>query len=552
MRFASPFGRGFKKTVFSISKAKGRVNPWSTFFSASFLGRAKGPPYLWVTSNETFVTMSDKKYEVPYFQKKYGHLFNEMDAILSVLHEGVCISNAEGIILKMNPMYERLCGLPPEKLLGKKVSFLNSKEGVFDEAEPHADQVEKKKGIFMGAVSPVILKSKRPASSVQQTSGGRKNLLHGYPILNANGDVELVVTFIRDISHLTLFKEQIGYHKNIFKKFWTNVQRGTRDMAAPESVVVESPAMKKVMAQAKKIAATDATVLILGDTGVGKGELARYLHAQSDRADNTFFCADCTSIPENLIESELFGYARGAFSGARREGKPGYFDVAAGGTIFLDEIGELSLHVQAKLLRVLQDQEIMQVGSLHPKKIDTRIIAATNVNLEEAVARGTFRQDLYYRLQVSVLNIPPLKERREDIWPLAHHFLQRYNLKYRKQFYFADEVTPLLLNHGWPGNVRELQNMIQGIVITQEKKAIGAMDLPRLMPKGGQPSSESVTLPKESSGKSLKQIMATIEFDILQQAMDTYKSTEKVAQIFQVNRTTVSRKLQAGHQKKQG
>ncbi len=494
--------------------------------------------------------MSKKKYEVSYFQEKYGHLFNGMDAILNVLHEGICISNAQGIILKMNPMYERLCGLSPDKLLGKKVSFLNSKHGVFDEAEPHADRVEQKKGIFMGAVSPVILKSKRPASSVQQTSGGRKNLLHGYPMLNVDGDVELVITFIRDISHLTLFKEQIEHHKDIFKKFWSTIRNNDPEISAPTSIVIESPAMKKVMVQLQKVAKTDATVLILGNTGVGKGEVARQIHAQSGRSDNTFFCADCTSIPENLIESELFGYAPGAFSGARREGKPGYFDIAAGGTIFLDEIGELSLPMQAKLLRVLQDQEIMQIGGLKPKKTDTRIIAATNVNLEQAVANGKFRQDLYYRLQVSVLHILPLKERREDIQPLAQHFLQRYNLKYRKQFYFSDEAMETLLKHAWPGNVRELQNMIQGIVITNENNIIEPMDLPRVMPRETAPSPGSHILTKSQLGKPLKQIMADIELEILQQAMDKYKSTEKVAQLFQVNRTTVSRKLQAGNKKR--
>lgn len=503
-----------------------------------------------VTPSKPFIEMGKKKYEVDYFQEKYGHYFNSMDAILNVLHEGICISNAQGTILKMNPMYERLSGLSPEKLLGKKVSFLNGKNGVFDAAEPHAHRVEQKKGIFKGAVSPVILKLKRPASSIQQTSGGRKNLLHGYPVLDANGDVELVITFIRDISHLTLFKEQIEYHKDIFQKFWLNIRDNNPKISAPEAIIIESPAMKRLMVQLKKVAATDATVLILGDTGVGKGEVARQIHTQSNRSDNTFFCADCTSIPENLIESELFGYAPGAFSGARREGKPGYFDIAAGGTIFLDEIGELSLPMQAKLLRVLHDQEVMQIGGLKPRKIDTRIIAATNVNLEQAVANGTFRQDLYYRLQVSVLHIPPLKERREDIKPLARHFLQRYNLKYRKQFYFSDEAMEILLEHSWPGNVRELQNMIQGIVITHEKEIITPMDLPRIMPQKSTSLPGAHTLTKNQLKKPLKQIMADIELEILQQAMEKYKSTEKVAELFQVHRTTIVRKLQAEEGKK--
>ncbi|MDY0132027.1 MAG: sigma 54-interacting transcriptional regulator [Desulforegulaceae bacterium] len=495
------------------------------------------------TPNAASTEVNKKKYEVDYFQKNYGHLFNGIDPILNVLHEGICISDAKGTILKMNPMYERLSGLSPEKLLGKKVSFLNGKDGVFDSAEPHAWLVEQKKGIFKGAVSPVILKAKRPASSIQQTSGGRKNLLHGYPILDAKGNVELVITFIRDISHLTLFKEQLEYHKDIFKKFWSNLRNNSSENSAPEAIIIESPVMKKLMNRLQKVAKTEAPILILGDTGVGKGEMARQIHAQSNRSENTFFCVDCTSIPENLIESELFGYAPGAFSGAKREGKPGYFDIAVGGTIFLDEIGELPLTMQAKFLRVLQDQEVMQIGGVEPKKIDTRIIAATNIDLEEAVAKGKFRKDLYYRLQISVLEIPSLKERKEDIQPLAHHFLQLYNLKYHKQFYFSDEAMELLLKHSWPGNVRELQNMIQGIVITQEKEIITPMDLPRIMPHKTRSFPGSYSLTKNQPEKPLKQIMEDIELEILHQAMKKHKSTEKVAQFFQVHRTTISRKL---------
>lgn len=491
--------------------------------------------------------MDKSKYEVPDFQEKYGHLLGQLDDILNVLHEGVCISNAQGIILKMNPMYERLSGLPPEALLGKKVSFLNSKEGVFDEVDPNADFAEKRKGIFSGAVSPLVLKSKRPANSVQQTSGGAKNLLHGYPLLDDKGEVKLVVTFIRDISHLTLFKEQMAYHNDILGKFLSDGRSIKPKQTAGLPFIAKSPVMQDVMAQVKKVAPTDATVLILGDTGVGKGEIARQLHAESKRADSIFFNADCTSIPEALVESELFGYAAGAFTGARRSGKPGYFELAADGTIFLDEIGELPLPMQTKLLRVLQDQEIMQVGSLNPKKVNTRIIAATNINLEEAVADGRFRQDLYYRLCVSVIHIPSLRERVEDIPPLAALFLQQYNTKYRKGLTFSEEALAALLEYSWPGNIRELQNLIQGLVITSGKELIEPIDLPQPMqvqearpcPPGFEVSDNI------STGKSLKDIMAGIEFEILQQALLEHGSMTKVAKLFGLDRTTVSRKLRS-------
>ncbi len=491
--------------------------------------------------------MNKSKYEVPEFQEKYSHLLERLEGVLDILHEGICISNADGVIIKMNPMYERLAGVTPESMLGKKVSFLNSEKGVFDVPEPNAEQVERAKGIFMGPVSPLILKSKRPANSVQQTSGGRKNLLHGYPVLNDEGEVELVVTFVRDISHLTLFKEQMAYHKDILGKFRSDIRAVEPELAGTSTFIVASPKMNEVMAQTKKIAPTDTTVLILGDTGVGKGEIARQIHAKSKRADKVFFYADCTSIPESLVESELFGYAPGAFSGAKRGGKPGYFELAAGGTIFLDEIGELSLPMQSKLLRFLQDKEIMQVGSITPKKINTRIITATNVNLEEAVANGKFRQDLYYRLQVSVLRVPPLLERVEDIQPLGDFFLQRYNNKYKKQLYFSDAASELLLQHSWPGNVRELQNLIQGIVIVNESNTIEPFDLPRLMPRKqvsyGRIKSDFSE--RFQQNRSLKSIIADIEYDILQQALEEQGSMTKVAKLFQLDRTTVSRKLRS-------
>ncbi|WP_419175432.1 sigma-54 interaction domain-containing protein [Desulfosediminicola sp.] len=492
--------------------------------------------------------MIEKKYEVDDFKEKYGHLFGHLDSIFNVLHEGVCVSNAEGVIIKMNPMYERLSGLAPEALLGKKVSYLNSKDGVFDEAEPNAEQVEKQEGIFMGAVSPLILKSKRPANSIQTTTGGRKNLLHGYPLLSSEGEIELIITFIRDISHLTLFKEQMATHKDILSAFQSTSSNVYTDQQADPSLIIESPKMKKVLGQVDKIGKTDATVLILGATGVGKGVVARQIHSRSKRADKVFFYADCTTIPDSLVESELFGYAPGAFSGANREGKKGYFEMANNGTIFLDEIGELSPPMQAKLLRVIEDQEIMQVGSNSPKKVNVRIIAATNVDLEDAVAKGNFRQDLYYRLHVSVVKIPQLRDRVEDILPLVSRFVQSYNSKYKKKIAFSEQALILFLNHSWPGNVRELQNLVQGIIIAHETDVVEPEDLPTLLGRENIRSScrKSVLTQATHSGQSLKDIVNAFEYEILQHAMLEHGSMTKVAKLFKLNRSTVSRKLQGG------
>jgi len=490
--------------------------------------------------------MKQSRYQIPGFDEEYGHYMNQLAGVLDVLHEGICISNAKGVIIKMNPMYEKLAGVSPLAMLDKKVSFLNSKDGIFDEAEPNAELVAKEKGYFKGAVSPVILKTKKPANAIQKTKGGKWNLLHGYPLFDDKGDVALVVTFVRDISHLTLFSEQqMAYHKDIYAKFRKTINVIDSDQSNSPELIIKSPKMKALWTQMEKIAHTDATVLVLGETGVGKGEIARQIHTQSDRCSEVFFKADCASIPENLMESEFFGYSKGAFSGANQDGKEGYFSAAQNGTIFLDEIGEVPLQMQSKLLRVLQDQEILRLGSLTPKKVNVRVIAATNIDLEKAAENGEFRQDLFYRLNVSVLRVPPLRERMEDIMPLAQFFLKRYNTKYRRKIAFSEAASLLMLQHGWPGNVRELKNMVQGIVINCETDVIEPEDLPRALHKNAQPHSVGNLMysDQDVAGKSLKQIVGKIERDILQRAFKEHGSLSKVGKLFNVDRTTVARKL---------
>ncbi len=237
-------------------------------------------------------------------------------------------------------------------------------------------------------------------------------------------------------------------------------------------IIAESPKMKSIVMYAEKIASSDVTVLITGESGVGKEVLAKLIHKKSKRKDKPFVAINCGAIPKDLLESELFGYKKGAFTGANSN-KKGLIEEANGGTLFLDEIGELPLELQVKLLRVLQENEIRPIGSNKPQKIDVRFIAATNKNLEEMVKKGEFRKDLFYRLNIVPIHIPPLRERKEDIIPLSKYFLKKFSLKYNvEEKELTKEAINQLLNHSWDGNVRELEHIIERAVLLSDSKKI--------------------------------------------------------------------------------
>jgi transcriptional regulator with PAS, ATPase and Fis domain len=315
--------------------------------------------------------------------------------------------------------------------------------------------------------------------------------------------------------------------------------------------------------QLESVAVTDATVLLQGETGVGKDVFARRIHQASSRVGKPFVKVDCPTIPESLFESELFGYAPGAFSGAQTKGKLGLLEMADKGTLFLDEIGELPLAMQAKLLRVLQDREFLRVGSTKVRKVDVRVVSATNRDLEEEVGEGRFRSDLFYRLRVAVLTLPPLRERQADILPLANHFLERYARRYNKRLSFEAAATAVFSQYQWPGNIRELENLIQSLVITNQNGKILLADLPSNMVGRLSDSCRNLTPPEptealatvpelcfpqlphelEEGNRSLKAIMGDIERQILTYALKKHGSHAKVARRFKIDRSTLFRKL---------
>ncbi|MBO6171624.1 MAG: sigma 54-interacting transcriptional regulator [Desulfovibrio sp.] len=457
---------------------------------------------------------------------RYSELLSRnVESILDALPEGVFISDAAGVSLRVNRMYEQLTGLTQEQIEGRNVRDLVH-EGTFD-----------------CILNPEIVRTGRPTTHVQQLKNGKKLVLMGFPVFDATGELRLVVTFARDVTLLASLQDQVAGQCKLIDQIndqLAYVAQGDKKSREP---VYASRAMGEVTSLLRRFADTDATVLILGETGAGKDVFARFTHALSSRRDKILLKVDCGGISESLTESELFGYMPGAFTGASSKGKAGYFEIADGSTIFLDEVGELPLSMQTRLLRVLQDGEIMRVGASSPRKVDVRIIAATNRNLAESVEKGTFRRDLFYRLNVATVRIPPLRERREDVRVLAEHFLAQYTAKYHKVMAFMDVTLDMMAAYAWPGNVRELQNLVHSMVITLNGPLISPRDLPAQISGArhdASPYSEEIL----NAGRPLREIMAEVERNFLLRAIETHGSVQRVAELFHINRSTIFRKLQ--------
>ena len=464
----------------------------------------------------------------------YNHhmLADYIEQLCDTFRDAICVTNREGIVTLVNKRHAELTGIAREKMMGSRIQ----------------DMVQN--GIFDVVLNPRIVETGQKVSSVQNLYNGRTLLLDGHPVKDATGKVAYVVTVIRDITALTELREEITAQRELLETFQNLSSEGASGNQYPR--VVQSPVMQRLYAEASAIAETDATVLLLGETGVGKDVVARHIHRNSLRADAPFIKVDCGSIPENLIETELFGYVPGSFSGASKHGKAGLVEAASSGTLFLDEIGELPMTMQSRLLRVLQDWEVLRVGATVPKKVDVRVVAATNKELEREVTKGMFRSDLYYRLKVAVLNIPPLRSRRVDILPLAQSFLTFYGKKYRKAVNLSEEARQVLQNHTWPGNVRELENLVQGLVVTCKHGLVGVRDLAGIRPLPPCESSEGQYELPSIEGRSLKSIMKEVETAVIEKGMQRYGSISELSRHFQMDRSTIFRKVKEIEAIKQG
>ena len=314
-----------------------------------------------------------------------------------------------------------------------------------------------------------------------------------------------------------------------------------------EGIIGHSNQMKEIFQVIEKVADSDSTIIIHGESGSGKGLVAKAIHKKSYRQKKPFISINCGAIPENLLESELFGHVRGAFTGATSP-KPGKFELADGGTIFLDEIGDMSPDLQVKILRVLEEREFEQVGGCKSIQVDVRIIAATHRNLEEEVEKGNFREDLYYRLNVIPVTLPPLRERKADVSLLVSHFLDEFNEKNNKRIEgICEEAMLIMTSYTWPGNVRELKNIVERIVVLKESGEISPRDLPEII-RGRRHLAASPNIRISEDGICLNTAVTEFEKALILQSLEKTKWVKnKAAKLLHLNRTTLVEKIKRHH-----
>ena len=365
----------------------------------------------------------------------------------------------------------------------------------------------------------------------------------GTPVFDDSGNIIQVVVNVRDMTDLEQLQRRLEATEELNQRYASELEQIRLQQLKMDDLVAKSPAMKRVVEMAARIATVDSTLLIMGESGVGKEVITNKIHALSRRKSQPFIKINCGAIPENLLESELFGYAGGAFTGAKREGKPGMFELASNGTLFLDEIGELSLGLQVKLLRVLQEKTLVRVGGVKSIPIDVRVIAATNRDLQAMVKAGTFRDDLYYRLNVFGIQIPPLRERREDLPPLLYDLLHKFNLKYGVQKRLAPAAVEKLLNYNWPGNVREMENLMERLVVLVNEPCIEICHLPEIMQAKNETSGVDRDAVMLNRIIPYKQAVEELETLLLERAFGEHGSTRKMARVLGVNQSTIVRKM---------
>jgi TyrR family helix-turn-helix protein len=375
---------------------------------------------------------------------------------------------------------------------------------------------------------------------MQKTIIGKLALTTGTPVFDRKGKIFRVVSNVREITELILLKQQLEQAKGLSKHYESELKALQIQYSGSEKLIVNSRKMKDLLDTVIRLAQVDSTVFITGESGTGKELIAETIHKNSSRKKEPFIKINCGAISRNLLESELFGYDTGAFTGAKKGGKAGYFELANGGTLLLDEISELPYNLQVNLLRVLQNKEIIRVGGEKTIPINVRIIAATNCDILAQVEKNQFREDLYYRLNVVPVEVPPLRERKEEIPVLAAHFLQMFNKKYKMEKELSPNVIDVLMEYDWPGNVRELENIIERLVVTIPENVLSRKDLP-LHLKNNTFTEKHPTI-TVSGIIPLREAVEAVEKQILEQAYARYKTTREVARQLEVDPSTVLRK----------
>ena len=432
------------------------------------------------------------------------------------LDTGVHIIDANGITILYNSACQDMDGINEVDVIGKNLKDL-VRQGMFS------------KSIGLEALE------KGEKVSDSQLVNGRIIFTTSVPIFNSDNSIKFIITSCMDISKMERTQKELESIKRANEFLIRELSIHSSKELDDDSFVTHSKTMEELKYLARRIAVVDSTVLIEGESGVGKGVLSEYIHKNSLRKNSPFIKINCATFPENLIESELFGYEPGAFTGASKQGKVGLIELSDKGTLFLDEIAELPLTLQAKLLNVLQDKIITKIGSNEFIKVDTRIIAATNNNLKSMVKEGKFRLDLYYRLNVVEIEIPPLRQRKDDIIPLTKVFLDKINDRYKLSREISPNAMKVLLAHDWPGNVRELENEIERAAVICQGMIITADDIKKNL-------YEEKTEVDINKAQSFKENVALFEAVLMKEYMRESDNLNHMSEITGLNSSTIRKK----------
>lgn len=445
--------------------------------------------------------------------------FKELNSIFQDSYDGISIVNMNGLVTRVNKAFERVTGLKIEKVLGVNLHHVKKKGYYFDPT-----------------LALKVLETGKPVTILQKSVNGKEIMAIGNPVFNDSGEVIRVVINFRDVTELRQLEEELRQTQELNAQYLFEMENLREKYTKEHCIIVKSKEMENIIELATRVSIVESPVLIQGESGVGKEIIANLLHNfNPKRKKHPMIRVNCGAIPQELMESEFFGYESGAFTGASRSGKPGFFELANKGTIFLDEIGELPLGLQVKLLRVLQEQEVIRVGGVKTIKVNVRILAATNRDLESMIKDNTFREDLFYRINVIPIRIPPLRERREEIAPLLFHFLDIYNKKYDLKKSLSDNVVDCLTKYDWPGNVRELINLIERLVVTTDIQQISLENLP-----------QKYRIENNNNLYRLEQMNLTVAVEELErhlvaQALQLHRSTYKAAKVLGVSQSKVMR-----------
>ncbi|MDD3364787.1 MAG: sigma 54-interacting transcriptional regulator [Syntrophomonas sp.] len=448
-------------------------------------------------------------------------LNRELDAIIDSSFDGLYITDGDGLTLRLNKAYERITGVSESEFIGRNVTDIETE------------------GIVSESVTALAIKKKEPVTIIQEMKTGKTTLSTASPVYDEVGNIFRVVSNVRDITELNMLKQKLEEVEGLSQHYESQLRTLRLQYKGSNNIIINSSKMKDLFDMVIRLAQFDSTILITGESGTGKELIAETIHKNSNRINGPYIKVNCGAIPENLLESELFGYEYGAFTGAKKEGKAGYFQLATGGTLFLDEIGDLPYNLQVKLLRVLQNREIVRVGGVKSIPVDARIVTGTNHKLLELVEKKMFREDLYYRLNVVPVHVPPLRDRKEDIPPLVAHFMQMFNRKHKLDKKISPEVVEIFMGYNWPGNVRELENLIERLLVISTKIVLTREDLPSFISEALLENTSEVFV---SGIIPLHDAVESVERQILEKAYAKFRTTRQMAKELKVDASTVVRK----------